>query len=276
MLEEVDSDGDVGLFTSLALDWDGNAYIAYYDRTNGIVKLAYQQNKQWATRNVETIGLMQADEVSNDPLRISLVLDRSGQPLIAYHSYISNNLKIAHWTGQNWDIEIVDNNSNVGEYSSLALNPEGYPGISYHSAYTNTQNGTLKYAEFDGKEWNIEVVDHSGKKFGAFSSLAFDKKGNPHISYFDDERDTLKYAVRKNGIWQITGITANRLRLGFYSSIALDNNDNPYIAYFEFRGRDLRVHYWSDESSRARYDLESAGSIGLYPSIKFIPDFLPQ
>jgi len=51
-------------------------------------------------------------------------------------------------------------------------------------AYQDTTNGGLKYAYFDGLEWQIESVDNSPIEIGGAISLAVEKEtGKPHMSY---------------------------------------------------------------------------------------------
>ncbi|MFB0500330.1 MAG: carboxypeptidase regulatory-like domain-containing protein, partial [Candidatus Hadarchaeaceae archaeon] len=100
----------------------------------------------------------------------------------------NEDLKYARWTGTSWEIQTVDSEGDVGDFTSIALDSGDNPHISYF----DRGDFDLEYARWTGTSWEIQTVDNEG--VGAFASIALDFSGNPHISYYDVTNDDLKYS----------------------------------------------------------------------------------
>jgi hypothetical protein len=137
LTETVDSVGDVGKHTSLALDSSGNPHIIHFDDTNNALKYAWLSGTTWLSETVDNVG-----EPDYDRGRSSLELDQADAPYISYFDATNGDLKLAYFNGTVWFIQTVDSGGDVGQFNSLALDQDGCPHISYYDA----TNGDLKYA----------------------------------------------------------------------------------------------------------------------------------
>ena len=88
-----------------------------------------------------------------------------------------------------WESQTVDDVNWVGEYTSIVLDSDGNPRISYY----DETNHALKYASFGDEDWELETVDDINW-VGEFTFLVLDSDGNPRISYYDQTNHDLKYA----------------------------------------------------------------------------------
>ena len=215
-----------------------------------------------------------------------------------YLSYRSHyDLKYAYQDASGWHIETVESEEGVGEYTSLALDKDGYPHISHCDGI----NHDLKYAYQDGFGWHIETVDstsdssdtslaldggryphisyrgrgikyayqdasgwhietvYSGGYVGGDTSLALEEDEYPHISYHDGG---LKYAYRDASGWHIETVQSGAY-VGWDTSLALDGDGYPHISYYDATGGGLRYAH-QDASG---WHIETVDSTGQYTSL---------
>ncbi len=211
-------------FASLALDAAGSPRISYQDWRTFDLRFAARNGDLWTSAAL--------DEAGNVGGCGSLALDPDGHCHISYHDYSNGDLKYLTWTGAAYAIETVDftTGTNVGLYTSIELDAQGDPHISYSS------DGRLRYAAKSGGAWLGEEVTGASVE-GFNTSLALDAGGNPRIAYQDGNR--LKYASKSGATWTTETVDATAT-VGDYCSLALDAQGQPHIAYHDFTHGDLK------------------------------------
>ncbi len=212
--------------TAIALNAQNQARIAYYEGTGRDLLYSEKSGGAWITTIVDTTG---------DTGRwVSLSVDSQGNPHISYNYFLDPNgapvgdLKYATRSGGVWTRQSIDTAGNVGEYTSIALDSQGNPHISY---YDNT-NGNLKYARRSGGNWTVETVETTGN-VGAYSSLALDAQDNPRIAYQDLTTFRVRYASKSGGTWSLETPSGVGPVFPVQISLDLDSQGNPHLAYYD-------------------------------------------
>jgi PKD repeat protein len=239
------------MYNSVAVDASSNPHIAYYQKASSgsdypDLKYAYLDETGW---HIETLETTQ----SGSGFYVSLAMDSSGNPHIAYSQSTPDKLKYAYKDATGWYFSELATNTDVSYINLVLFNDK--PQISY---YENTEE-KIKYMYYNGTNWFTENVT-STPTYGHWNSLALNYIGNPRISFYELSISTLtgvlKYAKRTpTGIWQITTVDDSG-DVGQWNSLATDSQGNPCISY-NVNGGALKYAYWAN----AQWNIETVDNL---------------
>jgi hypothetical protein len=269
-----DFGGDTGRGSSLALDASGRPVVAYlsastFGAATGQLKVLHCGDAGCFAPN--GCGVNQNCVATPDPSttvgpHISLALDASGNPAIAY--YDNNRLKLIRCANANCTgattfhpscvggtncVVVLDQSANVGQYPSLGIDPANSPIVSYYDA----TNGRLRIIRCPVPQCTTTGTncspgqncwvfgDPSPNNVGQFSSLSIDAGGNPAVSYYDATNGDLKVlrcinanCVGNNNIY-VPDAAGN---VGQFTSIVVPPSTNrPVVSYYDVTNRDLKL-----------------------------------
>ncbi len=162
-----------------------------------------------------------------------------------------------------WNIEVIDDG---GMYSRLAV-IKGQPAIAYQGYLDE-----LKYARYNGSNWDFETVDNDD--YVAGTALAVLPDGNPGIAYYEFLEKDLKYAWYDGAAWHNTIVESSGIT-GKFPSLAVIGGQ-PAISYFDDAVDDLEYARW-DGSTWQITTVDAAVSIysNSYTSLIALPDGNP-
>lgn len=260
--EIIESAGDKGGYTSIVLDNNGLAHIAYRDETSGDLKYAYQNGDDtWSTQILDSGG-----DVGTD---IGIAYDEDNDIYaISYFDATNSSLKYASNEDGDWQVTTIDNDAEVGGFSSIAIDENR--GV--HIGYFDATDDSLKYMYRPyGGGWLKVVVEDAIFTTGYYIDIAVDDNTNqPRMSYIDVSSGYVKLASHSGdltgGVWTLEAIDdSGTIQLG--TSIAIDCDSNVHVSYHDNDSEKLKYAKktgtnWSLETVR-----DDTGSYGMNNSI---------
>jgi hypothetical protein len=290
------------------MDSAGLLQIGYMVSHGNIANLRYatRQEDNWLLTTLEA-----ADQFgyTSEP---AMVLDSQGIPRFSYTISVcapddgctTDGVIYAEQAITGLMTATVDTGIGNGMHSSIAVNSDGYPRISYYDA----GNFLLKYALLDSMGWTSEVVtttnlttdtvishlqlddqgyphivyNHAGLRYAyqdgdgwhfdlidpnpavRATSIAIASTGAVNIMYQETVSSTLNYAYQDQGNWITETITG--VTTDGYLSLVLDSNDDPYVAYHSTPEADLMLTHLT-QSGWAHEVADSTGDVGRFASL---------
>lgn len=218
--QNIDTTGNVGRYSSLALTSDLNSVITYFDTTNQTLKVCN------GIYNFFNCGVVDTSITKGT----SSVVYQDSNINIAYYDLTNEDLKFGTGNLGNFTTEIVNNGSGgpvYGDYPSLAYGTDGNYHISY---FENTMNSSLWYSEGTFGNWTNTQVEDVNTFSGAYTSIAYGADGNVHISHIEGAtQDGLRYCEGANSAWKCERIEADNGSLT--TSLVYGSDGNVHIAH---------------------------------------------
>ncbi len=282
-ITKLDTNGNVGSYTSIAVPLDGHPIISYYDATKGDLKVVKCGNPSCSVGNIFT----SVDTSGNTGYDPSIIVPADGLPVVAYYDATKSDLKVVKCGDASCSIgniiTAVDTTGSLGYYTSIALSSAGTPVISYAADYPNFTYSLklLKCANASCSSGNTIVNMDSSFNLIYSTSIAVPSDGLPVVGYSRDLIPGRGLKILKCGNASCTG--SNTLRIvdsiwTDYVSLKVPSDGLPVISYFDANRFDLKVLKCGNTlctGGNIITALDITGNVGSYNSISVPPDGMP-
>lgn len=267
--------GDVGLYTSIALDNNRNPYISYFDQTNDNLKYAYPTKDGWKTKTIADTG--------RTGLYTSLAINPSNnRPRISFLDATQRSMRVvtlSNLAGESASFQTLQTAGTNGLFASMRLDSLDQPHIAYYDEGTPG----LRYAHWNGTQWIYWILD-TGVSNGLYASLDLDSNDHPHITYYNAATNDLRYIYwvgsDPSQPWSSVELVdegvGNPPDVGSWASIAMDSNNNPHISYFDAANQRLLYAYKTSSGWTKGLQVDNSDNVGRYSSIALSASNIPH
>ena len=191
-------------------------------------------------------------------------MKRSGTILFIF--FVLTNFAFAQWNTQT-----VDNSGDVGKWSDIAYDSQGYP----HIVYFDDTDDDIMYAWWDGTAWHYEEISPAGWSSFKGCSIALDNQDHPHVALNVTNYNQIEYWEKTSGSWNYV-VIERAGGAGGYPDICLYYNSStgntiPHIVYYKWYGLDEKVlrhaYYDNNTNQWIKETIDAANDVGIWPHI---------
>jgi len=254
IISTMDSTGDVGKHTSIAVDANEKVHICYIDLTNGKLKYMTNVTGSWVTWVVDSAG----------DYDTGIAVDANGKCHIVYDG-TGGDLKYAtNATTESGVSSMLESGAYSGLIGGDSIAIDSYGKV--HISYFRASDLDLKYATNASGSWSTSIVGNGGPIgfMPAYSaSIGVDSDNKIHISCYDDASpDSIKYVTNMSGSWVVTTIATIGMAAGWKTSLAVDSNNKIHISYYDSTNDALK--YASNASGAWQTEIVDKSSGGVW------------
>jgi len=277
----VASGGDVGMYSSIAVDSSNDVHVSYYNTTSRDLLYSNCSSGCNNAANWNTVVVASGGDIGSYS---SIAIDSSNGIHMSHFNNTGTDLMYSNCSSgcnnaANWNTVALDSSGNMGWYTSIAVDSSNGVHVSYynttgHLSYSNCSSGCGSAAN-----WNTVVVSTA---VAWDTSIAIDSSNGVHVSYCNATEQSLVYSNCSSGCnnaanWNTVTVASGGA--GRHTSIAIDSSDGIHISCYNITSDDLMYSNCSSGcTSVGNWDtaiIDSGGNTGLYTSIALDSSDLP-
>ncbi len=242
VVRTLDGSGNTGLYTSLALRADGRPVVSYHTSPSGLYlyDCADIECTSGSVRTLDVAGLV--------GLHGAIALRPDGRPIVSHYDDGNDDLKVfdcADAACTSGTSRTVDDGfgTSVGEYTSIAMRPDGRALI----AYTSSSEGQIRVFDCPnpacgpgGTSWG--VVGSGQLDQFRYTSIALNAENLPVVAFREIPTGDLKLYVATGGFLsghlRTLDASAN---VGSYPSLALRADGRVIVSHHDSDLGDLKL-----------------------------------
>jgi hypothetical protein len=232
VLRTVDSTGDVGKYTSIAIGVDGLPIISYYQVDDTSLQVAHCDDLACTSA---TISAVTGTGSSDKGTYSSIAIGSDGLAVIAYYDDTGNDLEVAHCSNvectSSTNVNVITS-ADAGKYASITIGTDGFPLISYYDADQDDLE-VVHCEDVYCNNTDKTEIDTSGH-VGSHTSITIGTDGYGLISYYDADNGNLKTVHCTNTTCtshDTPSTIASSGDVGKHTSITIGNNGLALISY---------------------------------------------
>lgn len=232
--QTVDNSQDVGRYSDIAYDNEGNAHIVYADVTRDDLKYAVWTGNGWEIYAVETGG--------GSEIYPSIAVDSDNGVHMCFY-YGSDDLVYRYVDPSGYvSMSIVDGNVGSVYSTSICVDYDViWEAFTPHIIWNEYPAG-LRYAKLNHEtgNWEQTSIDESAQAGRDDCDIITNGSGEFFVSYLDLEDYDIRFGYFDGQTWSTFFVDGLETNIRYGTSIALDGSGIPHISYYDQTNGDLK------------------------------------